>query len=68
MLELAGVLWGHCRTVPEVPLLPQKVLEQLKQQGCPHVVFADCQRDSNVKKVMGQQSQCGFPLCHAVGR
>ncbi|XP_009075471.1 PREDICTED: mitochondrial ribosome-associated GTPase 1 [Acanthisitta chloris] len=28
------------------------VLEQLKQQGCPHVVFTDCQRDGNVKKIV----------------
>ncbi|XP_041260902.1 mitochondrial ribosome-associated GTPase 1 isoform X3 [Onychostruthus taczanowskii] len=26
------------------------VLEQLRQQGCSHVVFTDCQRDVNVKK------------------
>ncbi|EOB02958.1 Mitochondrial GTPase 1, partial [Anas platyrhynchos] len=34
------------------PRQQPKVLEQLKQQGCPHVVFADCQRDSNVKKIV----------------
>lgn len=34
---------------------PQTVLERLKQQGCSHVVFTDCQRDGNVKKVTGQQ-------------
>ncbi|KAF2985442.1 hypothetical protein EK904_005899, partial [Melospiza melodia maxima] len=28
----------------------QEVLEQLRQQGCSHVVFTDCQRDVNVKK------------------
>ncbi|XP_054688622.1 mitochondrial ribosome-associated GTPase 1 isoform X5 [Grus americana] len=28
------------------------VLEHLKQQGCLHVVFTDCQRDSNVKKIV----------------
>ncbi|KAM6130215.1 mitochondrial ribosome-associated GTPase 1 [Phoenicopterus ruber ruber] len=28
------------------------VLEHLKQQGCSHVVFADCQRDGNVKKIV----------------
>ncbi|KAM6415743.1 mitochondrial ribosome-associated GTPase 1 [Rhynochetos jubatus] len=28
------------------------LLEQLKQQGCPHVVFADCQRDVNVRKIV----------------
>ncbi|XP_066180409.1 mitochondrial ribosome-associated GTPase 1 isoform X2 [Sylvia atricapilla] len=28
------------------------VLEQLRQQGCSHVVFTDCQRDVNVKKVV----------------
>ncbi|XP_075279383.1 mitochondrial ribosome-associated GTPase 1 isoform X3 [Opisthocomus hoazin] len=31
------------------------VVEHLKQQGCSHIVFTDCQRDGNVKKVMGQQ-------------
>ncbi|XP_054688620.1 mitochondrial ribosome-associated GTPase 1 isoform X3 [Grus americana] len=30
----------------------QTVLEHLKQQGCLHVVFTDCQRDSNVKKIV----------------
>ncbi|XP_042674843.1 mitochondrial ribosome-associated GTPase 1 isoform X3 [Centrocercus urophasianus] len=30
----------------------QRVLEQLRQQGCSHVVFTDCQRDSNVKKIV----------------
>uniref|UniRef100_A0A8C9EXE4 Mitochondrial GTPase 1 n=1 Tax=Pavo cristatus TaxID=9049 RepID=A0A8C9EXE4_PAVCR len=30
----------------------QQVLEQLRQQGCSHVVFTDCQRDSNVKKIV----------------
>jgi len=34
---------------------PQTVVEHLKQQGCSHIVFTDCQRDGNVKKVMGQQ-------------
>ncbi|XP_021237505.1 mitochondrial ribosome-associated GTPase 1 isoform X2 [Numida meleagris] len=29
-----------------------RVLEQLRQQGCLHVVFTDCQRDSNVKKIV----------------
>ncbi|XP_040461821.1 mitochondrial ribosome-associated GTPase 1 [Falco naumanni] len=28
------------------------VLEYLKQQGCSHVVFTDCQHDSNVKKIV----------------
>ncbi|KAM4774729.1 mitochondrial ribosome-associated GTPase 1 isoform 4-T5 [Cyanocitta cristata] len=28
------------------------VLEQLRQQGCSHVVFTDCQRDANVRKVV----------------
>uniref|UniRef100_A0A663LJY7 Mitochondrial GTPase 1 n=1 Tax=Athene cunicularia TaxID=194338 RepID=A0A663LJY7_ATHCN len=28
------------------------ILEQLKQQGCSHVVFADCQHDRNVKKII----------------
>ncbi|XP_074965873.1 mitochondrial ribosome-associated GTPase 1 isoform X3 [Phalacrocorax aristotelis] len=28
------------------------VLEHLKQQGCSHVVFADCQHDGNVKKIV----------------
>uniref|UniRef100_A0A672V965 Mitochondrial GTPase 1 n=1 Tax=Strigops habroptila TaxID=2489341 RepID=A0A672V965_STRHB len=28
------------------------VLEHLKQQRCSHVVFADCQRDVNVKKIV----------------
>ncbi|XP_054061129.1 mitochondrial ribosome-associated GTPase 1 isoform X1 [Rissa tridactyla] len=28
------------------------VLEYLKQQGCSHVVFTDCQRDDNVKKIV----------------
>uniref|UniRef100_A0A8C3JNN4 Mitochondrial ribosome associated GTPase 1 n=1 Tax=Calidris pygmaea TaxID=425635 RepID=A0A8C3JNN4_9CHAR len=31
------------------------ILEHLKQQGCSHVIFTDCQRDGNIKKVMGQQ-------------
>ncbi|KAM6329667.1 mitochondrial ribosome-associated GTPase 1 [Podargus strigoides] len=29
-----------------------RVLEHLKQQGCSHVVFTDCQHDSNVKKIV----------------
>ncbi|XP_075010140.1 mitochondrial ribosome-associated GTPase 1 isoform X3 [Calonectris borealis] len=37
------------------PCRQPRVLERLKQQGCSHVVFTDCQRDSNVKKVTGQQ-------------
>ncbi|XP_074010359.1 mitochondrial ribosome-associated GTPase 1 isoform X1 [Numenius arquata] len=28
------------------------VLEHLKQQGCSHVVFTDCQRDGNIKKII----------------
>uniref|UniRef100_A0A8D0FK25 Mitochondrial ribosome associated GTPase 1 n=1 Tax=Strix occidentalis caurina TaxID=311401 RepID=A0A8D0FK25_STROC len=28
------------------------ILEQLKQQGCSHVVFTDCQHDGNVKKIV----------------
>ncbi|XP_033921424.1 mitochondrial ribosome-associated GTPase 1 [Melopsittacus undulatus] len=28
------------------------VLEHLKQQGCSHVLFADCKRDVNVKKIV----------------
>ncbi|KAM6306176.1 mitochondrial ribosome-associated GTPase 1 [Aegotheles albertisi] len=28
------------------------VLEQLRRQGCSHVVFTDCQRDANVKKIV----------------
>ncbi|CAN0233090.1 unnamed protein product [Bubo scandiacus] len=28
------------------------ILEQLKQQGCSHVVFTDCQHDGNVKKII----------------
>ncbi|XP_075573765.1 mitochondrial ribosome-associated GTPase 1 isoform X2 [Pelecanus crispus] len=28
------------------------VLEHLKRQGCSHVVFADCQHDGNVKKIV----------------
>ncbi|KFP59736.1 Mitochondrial ribosome-associated GTPase 1, partial [Cariama cristata] len=28
------------------------VLEHLKQQGCSHVVFTDCRRDGNVKKIV----------------
>ncbi|KAM6266032.1 mitochondrial ribosome-associated GTPase 1 [Porphyrio hochstetteri] len=28
------------------------ILERLKQQGCPHVVFVDCQHDVNVKKIV----------------
>ncbi|KAM6347359.1 mitochondrial ribosome-associated GTPase 1 [Alca torda] len=28
------------------------VLEYLKQQGCSHVVFTDCQHDGNVKKIV----------------
>ncbi|XP_076195640.1 mitochondrial ribosome-associated GTPase 1 isoform X1 [Aptenodytes patagonicus] len=28
------------------------VLEHLKQRGCSHVVFTDCQRDGNVKKIV----------------
>uniref|UniRef100_A0A8B9CUL6 Mitochondrial ribosome associated GTPase 1 n=1 Tax=Anser brachyrhynchus TaxID=132585 RepID=A0A8B9CUL6_9AVES len=34
------------------PRQQPRVLEQLKQQGCLHVVFADCQRDNNVKKIV----------------
>ncbi|KAJ7426900.1 Mitochondrial ribosome-associated GTPase 1 [Willisornis vidua] len=30
----------------------QAVLELLKQQGCPQVVFTDCQRDVGVKKIV----------------
>ncbi|XP_064369615.1 mitochondrial ribosome-associated GTPase 1 [Dromaius novaehollandiae] len=29
-----------------------KVLERLKQEGCSHVVFTDCQRDGNVRKIV----------------
>ncbi|XP_067155745.1 mitochondrial ribosome-associated GTPase 1 isoform X1 [Apteryx mantelli] len=29
-----------------------KVLEQLKQEGCSNVVFTDCQRDGNVRKIV----------------
>ncbi|RMC11813.1 hypothetical protein DUI87_11939 [Hirundo rustica rustica] len=36
--------------LPSTPL--PAVLEQLRQQGCSHVVFTDCQRDVNVKKVV----------------
>ncbi|KFP98072.1 Mitochondrial ribosome-associated GTPase 1, partial [Leptosomus discolor] len=28
------------------------VLERLKQQGCSHIVFTDCQHDANVKKIV----------------
>ncbi|KAM6391016.1 mitochondrial ribosome-associated GTPase 1 [Pluvialis apricaria] len=28
------------------------ILEHLKQQGCSHVVFTDCQHDGNVKKIV----------------
>ncbi|KAM6067360.1 mitochondrial ribosome-associated GTPase 1 isoform 2-T3 [Chlamydotis macqueenii] len=28
------------------------VLEQLKEQGCSHVIFTDCQRDGNIKKIV----------------
>ncbi|PKU42700.1 mitochondrial ribosome-associated gtpase 1 [Limosa lapponica baueri] len=28
------------------------VLEHLKQQGCSHVIFTDCQRDGNIKKII----------------
>ncbi|XP_068272755.1 mitochondrial ribosome-associated GTPase 1 isoform X2 [Nyctibius grandis] len=34
------------------PRRQPRVLEHLKQQGCSHVVFADCQRDVNVKKIV----------------
>ncbi|XP_069719765.1 mitochondrial ribosome-associated GTPase 1 [Phaenicophaeus curvirostris] len=34
------------------PRRQSAVLEHLKQQGCPHVVFTDCQRDSSVKKII----------------
>ncbi|NP_001244302.2 mitochondrial ribosome-associated GTPase 1 [Gallus gallus] len=34
------------------PRQQSRVLEQLRQQGCLHVVFTDCQRDSNVKKIV----------------
>lgn len=34
------------------PRQQSRVLEQLRQQGCSHVVFTDCQRDSNVKKIV----------------
>uniref|UniRef100_A0A8C5TZR6 Mitochondrial GTPase 1 n=1 Tax=Malurus cyaneus samueli TaxID=2593467 RepID=A0A8C5TZR6_9PASS len=30
----------------------QPLLEQLRQQGCSQVIFTDCQRDVNVKKVV----------------
>ncbi|XP_075010145.1 mitochondrial ribosome-associated GTPase 1 isoform X8 [Calonectris borealis] len=42
------------------PCRQPRVLERLKQQGCSHVVFTDCQRDSNVKKV------CEKPLMYLV--
>lgn len=41
----------------------QTVLERLKQQGCSHVVFTDCQRDGNVKKVTGQQPRVQARSC-----
>lgn len=44
----AGLQWDHTSEL----LSPQRVLEQLRQQGCSYVVFTDCQRDSNVKKVL----------------
>ncbi|KAM6203813.1 mitochondrial ribosome-associated GTPase 1 [Sarcoramphus papa] len=34
------------------PRRQPRVLEHLKQQGCSHVVFTDCQRDGNVKKIV----------------
>ncbi|XP_074400621.1 mitochondrial ribosome-associated GTPase 1 isoform X2 [Zonotrichia albicollis] len=34
------------------PRRQPEVLERLRQQGCSHVVFTDCQRDVNVKKVV----------------
>ncbi|KFO76822.1 Mitochondrial ribosome-associated GTPase 1, partial [Cuculus canorus] len=34
------------------PRRQSAVLEHLKQQGCLHVVFTDCQRDSSVKKII----------------
>uniref|UniRef100_G1MSM7 Uncharacterized protein n=1 Tax=Meleagris gallopavo TaxID=9103 RepID=G1MSM7_MELGA len=34
------------------PRQQSRVLEQLRQQGCSHVVFTDCQQDSNVKKIV----------------
>ncbi|XP_010006080.1 PREDICTED: peroxisomal N(1)-acetyl-spermine/spermidine oxidase-like [Chaetura pelagica] len=37
--------------LPEDPQDPT-VLEQLKQGGCPHVVFTDCRHDINVKKIV----------------
>ncbi|XP_053927689.1 mitochondrial ribosome-associated GTPase 1 isoform X1 [Cuculus canorus] len=48
----------HCSSLHHFPL--QAVLEHLKQQGCLHVVFTDCQRDSSVKKVMG--CHCAQPV------
>uniref|UniRef100_A0A8C3PKS3 Mitochondrial ribosome associated GTPase 1 n=1 Tax=Calidris pygmaea TaxID=425635 RepID=A0A8C3PKS3_9CHAR len=43
------------------------ILEHLKQQGCSHVIFTDCQRDGNIKKVMGQQPcVCEKPLMYLV--
>ncbi|XP_071604959.1 mitochondrial ribosome-associated GTPase 1 isoform X2 [Heliangelus exortis] len=35
------------------------ILGHLKQQGCSHVVFTDCQRDVNVKKVTGKATPVG---------
>ncbi|KAM6093106.1 mitochondrial ribosome-associated GTPase 1 isoform 2-T2 [Theristicus caerulescens] len=34
------------------PCRQPTVLEHLKQQGCSHVVFTDCQNDSNIKKIV----------------
>ncbi|POI28701.1 hypothetical protein CIB84_007549 [Bambusicola thoracicus] len=34
------------------PRQQSRVLEQLRQQGCSYVVFTDCKRDSNVKKIV----------------
>ncbi|XP_075361596.1 mitochondrial ribosome-associated GTPase 1 [Mycteria americana] len=34
------------------PRCQPTVLEHLKQQGCSHVVFSDCQRDGNIKKIV----------------
>ncbi|XP_065603002.1 mitochondrial ribosome-associated GTPase 1 isoform X1 [Cyrtonyx montezumae] len=34
------------------PYQQTRVLEQLRQQGCSHVIFTECQQDSNVKKIV----------------
>ncbi|KAM6067359.1 mitochondrial ribosome-associated GTPase 1 isoform 1-T1 [Chlamydotis macqueenii] len=46
----AGLPWAGASDASARPL--QAVLEQLKEQGCSHVIFTDCQRDGNIKKIV----------------